>query len=78
MILSKSLPTFIESALVIIFKSHEEIEIGLQFLSSCLFLPAFGIREIMLSVCDSGRVPMRLEYSHASMIIGRSKVLYVL
>ena len=64
MMLFKHFPTFIVSALVMIFRSQEEIEIGLQFLSSCLFLPTLRISEIMLSVL--------LEYSHDLMISGKS------
>ena len=78
MTLFRCLPTLIEIALVIIFRSHDEIEIGLQFFNSCLSLPALGINDITLSDWDSGKCPIKFEYSHAPIIIGNNRSPYTL
>ena len=48
MISFKYLPTLSDIAFVIILRSHEEREIGLQFFMLCLSFPAFGIRLMQL------------------------------
>ena len=45
-------PTLREYALVMILRSHEEMEIGRQFFISRLSLPALGIRDMTLVDCD--------------------------
>ena len=41
-------PTLRDSALVMIFRSHVDKEIGLQFFILCLSFPTFGIKLIQL------------------------------